>query len=123
MMPNMWHVIRSIPMLGVLVRVAECQSEVNMCWKMLECLDSALEGSSLVRPSQSKRSRQWVKKSKSIVDQVNQWHEILVGQAPGDSSGHIYPNAVKISAIETKLSLTATTSTLLILYYKGEKRQ
>jgi hypothetical protein len=34
MIPNIWSVIRSIPMLGVLVKVAECQSEVNMHRKM-----------------------------------------------------------------------------------------
>ena len=46
----------------------------------------------LVRPSQSIRSSQWVKKSKSIVDQVKQWCGIPVGHVSDDSSGHICLN-------------------------------
>jgi len=45
------------------------------------------------RPSQSIKSSQWVKNSKSIVDRVNLWCGISAGQAPGDSGhdGHSHP--------------------------------
>ena len=55
-----------------------------------------------VRPGQSIKSRQWVKKVKSMIDRVNQWRGTTVRYTSDNSGGHIRLNVVLILQIEAE---------------------